>query len=344
MTNKKTILIATGIYPPDIGGPATYAKALEEEFRSLGFNVLVRYFRQEKGLPPILRHIFYFLKVCLVMSRVDYAIALDTFSVGLPTVLAGLIFRKKVIIRTGGDFLWETYVNRTKKSLILSSFYLKSPDFTSKEKIIFKLTKFALGGADKVVFSTDWQRNIWVPAYNLDFKKTKIIENFFNFQNFEEVESDFLVVAPRKYLWAGRDIFLKNTNFLKQAFANAKKENPDLDLEIITNLPQAKLFEKMKACDVVTVPSLSEISPNLVLEGLSLGKPFILSKETGYFEKLKGLGLFVDPLSIDEISKAILEMAKPEIYKNYRKAINNFNFSHSYREICLEFIDLFEEN
>src|SRR3989344_1308256 len=37
----KNILIATGIFPPDIGGPATYTKILSEELPKLGWEVKV---------------------------------------------------------------------------------------------------------------------------------------------------------------------------------------------------------------------------------------------------------------------------------------------------------------
>ena len=33
---RKNLLIATPIYPPDVGGPATYAKKIREEFKRRG--------------------------------------------------------------------------------------------------------------------------------------------------------------------------------------------------------------------------------------------------------------------------------------------------------------------
>lgn len=338
--NKKSILIATGLYPPDVGGPVYYAKNLRDEFNSLGFKTIVKSYGLEKKLPIGLRHLWYFFRVFFVVPSVDYIIILDTFSVGWPTVMASKIFGKKVVIRTGGDFLWETYVNRTKEFIILPSFYHQPGHWNFKEKLIFYLTRWTLKQTWKIVFSTDWQRNIWLSAYDLDKSKTIIIENYLH-----SVKNSNLikVVTPRKYLWAGRDIFLKNIDSLKKSFSQAQVKNKNLELEIVTDLPQNVLFEKIKNCHILIVPSLSEISPNLVLEGLVLGKPFILTKETGYQEKLKGLGLFVNPLSIDEITEAILTMAQPGVYRQYCEAVNQFNFTHTYRDICLEFISLFQQ-
>ena len=41
MNNKKKILIATGIYPPSIGGPATYSKMLFDELPHYNIEVKV---------------------------------------------------------------------------------------------------------------------------------------------------------------------------------------------------------------------------------------------------------------------------------------------------------------
>ncbi|MEI6596731.1 MAG: GtrA family protein, partial [bacterium] len=140
--NSKTkILIATGIYPPDIGGPAQYAKNLVEQFTELGYEVKVLSYRLEKKLPIGLRHILYFLRVMFNLSNTNLIIALDTFSVGMPAVIAAIIFNKKIIIRTGGDFLWESYVERSGDLVTLKQFYEIKPGLILKEKIIFILSR-----------------------------------------------------------------------------------------------------------------------------------------------------------------------------------------------------------
>ena len=45
------ILIATPLYPPDIGGPATYAKILEDELPKQGVTVSVVSFHVVRHLP-----------------------------------------------------------------------------------------------------------------------------------------------------------------------------------------------------------------------------------------------------------------------------------------------------
>ena len=116
------ILIATGIYPPKVGGPAQYAKNLKDSFEKLGHEVIVKTYGVEDYLPSGVRHLFFLFKIIPAVLSSDMIFVLDTFSVGLPAVLACKIFGKKSMIRTGGDFLWEGYVERTGKKILLRKF------------------------------------------------------------------------------------------------------------------------------------------------------------------------------------------------------------------------------
>ncbi|MDO8590908.1 MAG: hypothetical protein Q7R65_02930, partial [bacterium] len=107
------ILIATGIYPPDIGGPAQYAFNVEKVWKNWGHQVDVRSFRFERMFPTGVRHVIYFFKCFPSALRAVFILVLVTWSVALPAIFLGWLLRKKTIIRTGGDFLWESYVERT---------------------------------------------------------------------------------------------------------------------------------------------------------------------------------------------------------------------------------------
>src|SRR6185295_2431645 len=99
------ILIATGIYPPDIGGPAQYARNLYETWKKAGHEVKVAAYRWERAFPPGVRHVLYFLKILRKGWNVDLILVLDTWSAAVPAMHACRIMRKPYMIRTGGDFL-----------------------------------------------------------------------------------------------------------------------------------------------------------------------------------------------------------------------------------------------
>ncbi len=100
------ILIATGIFPPDIGGPATYSKLLFDELPKRGFEVDVLSFGEVRKFPKIVRHFIYFLKVLSLGRKSDIIFVQDPVSVGLPVCIASKILRKKFALKIVGDYAW----------------------------------------------------------------------------------------------------------------------------------------------------------------------------------------------------------------------------------------------
>ena len=103
----KKILIATGLYPPDIGGPATYVCMLEKELPAHGIECVTVPFTHVRHLPKIVRHVVYFWKLVKEARAMDAVYAQDPVSVGVPALLVSFIFRKPFLIRLGGDYAWE---------------------------------------------------------------------------------------------------------------------------------------------------------------------------------------------------------------------------------------------
>jgi glycosyltransferase involved in cell wall biosynthesis len=328
------ILIATGIYPPQIGGPAQYAKELALALERAGQTVEVVTYGPERGLPTGGRHLAYLLKIFPAVRRADLIIALDTFSVGFPVAVAAKILGKKLIIRTGGDFLWEQFVERTGEKVLFRNFYQTVVSrWDKKEEWIYKLTKFTLHQARLVVFSTDWQRQIWLGPYQLRESQTAIIENYYG-----PKERSF--EAPGKiFLGATRPLVWKNLDTLGRIFFDLKRHDGHLQLDL-ENAPYEEFLDKMRHAYAVILISLGDISPNMILDAIRMGKPFILTKETGLYDRLRGYGLFVDPEDERDIAEKIITMADPEEYARWRARVNQFNFTHTWDEIAGEFITL----
>ncbi len=334
-SNKnKRILIATGIYPPKIGGPAQYAKNLKESFERMGYSVVVKTFNTENRLPTGIRHIFFFLKIIPAVLRVDFIFALDTFSVGLPTVAASRIFGKKVIIRTGGDFLWEGYVERTKKKVLFRNFYsTEKNNLSLKEKIIFLVTKWTLHNTTHIIFSTEWQRDIFINAYILDKNRTSVIENYYGSKESDgEPASKEFIGSTRKLVW-------KNLDILENVFKKIQEGNSEVSF-FLGNLPYEDLMQKMKKSYATILVSLGDISPNMILDSIRQGIPFICTKEIGIYERIKDAGIFVDPLNESEIKNAIKELLTEEGYRKAKERVKSFNFVHTWDEIAKEFLDI----
>ncbi|MFM2357551.1 MAG: hypothetical protein RJA61_288 [Candidatus Parcubacteria bacterium] len=328
------ILIATGIYPPSIGGPALYAQELKNTFVRQGHKVIVKTFSFEKKLPSGLRHILFFFKSFYAVLVSDMVIALDTMSVGLPVVILSRLLRKKIVVRIGGDFLWETYVERTKKDVLLKDFYKDTTLFSFKDKFIFFLTHIVLRWSTKIVFNSIWQKDLWVSVYGIEPKKVSVIDNFYG----KKISS----VAPVKknFIWATRPLYLKNGNRLKLAFERARQINPDIVLEVGT-MPRPILMDCISKCYAVIVPSLTDISPNLIFDALQYNKPFIVTEETGLPQDIKETGVLVDPLDIKDIEEKILFVAEDRNYERLVVQSRSYNKVHDWDAITREFLALF---
>ncbi len=331
------IFICTGIYPPDIGGPAEYAKNIVEELRSDGHEVTVFSYGKEKSMPAGIRHIFYFFRILPGAASADLIIALDTFSVGLPAVLAAKIVNRKIIVRVGGDFLWENYIESGGREITISDLYRQKPRLSPKQKLIFKLSKYVFEKSSALVFSTDWQKQIIIKNYHLKNKNIYIVENYYG----NKLQS--LEPKEKNYIFAGRLIGLKNLKRLKEAFSLAQKIDPEIKLEILSDLAHADLMSRIAGCYAVILPSYSDISPNFILDAIRMNKPFIMTKETGFYDKLKDIGLFIDPFDEEDIKEKILFLADDQNYKKYKTAVLNFTFTHSWKEITEEFLKIYQK-
>jgi glycosyltransferase involved in cell wall biosynthesis len=326
------ILLATGIYPPQIGGPAQYAKNLAEALRAQGNEVLVRTYELERKLPMGVRHLLFFFRSLWAMPGTDLVIALDTFSVALPAVCAARLCGKKIIIRTGGDFLWEFYVERTGDLVLFKDFYATRRDeLNFKEQLIFKLTRWTLQGVNGIIFSTQWQRDVFTSAYGLDMSKSFVIENFYG----ERLPSD--IPSMMNFLSSSRLFKGKNQERLSEAFQIVNKKGV-LAVSDTVAVPHDEFIEKMRYSYAVLVVSISDISPNVILEAIRLGKPFIMTRETGITKKLKDIALLVDPENVDDIAEKIEMLCNPKIYAEYQSRVQNFTYTHSWKEIAKEFL------
>src|SRR5947207_4108039 len=111
------LLIVTGIYPPDVGGPATHAKDLFDELTERGHAARVvslwdggrveardGVVRFPRRWPPVIRSIVVIRWIARYARRFDaiYATGLHT-----EAVIGGRIAGVPVIVKIVGDPVWE---------------------------------------------------------------------------------------------------------------------------------------------------------------------------------------------------------------------------------------------
>lgn len=311
------ILITTGLTESDIGGPFQYGPRLRYEFEKLGHKVrVVKYGSVEASILGIWRHAIW----------ADKILALDTFSVGFSSVLAAKLFRRKVVIRVGGDFIWSAYVNRTREKLSLPEFYRNFPRLNVKEKVLFALSGWTIKKANFLAFNTEWQRNIWSSFYKIPDSKTGIVRNYIP----EKKEGN--APASKNFLWAGRLIPEKNPKMLKK-----------FGVDIVTGKSHEEVLDKIRNSYATVSFAWTDICPNFILEGISCDKPFIMTRETGLNEMFPKGGIFIDPLSEAEIEKAMKALLEKNIYNKYVDELKSLNLSHNWAKMAEEFIEIWKK-
>ena len=330
------ILIASGIYPPDIGGPAQYARNLYETWKKQGHDVKVAAYRWERAFPPVIKHLFYFSKILRKGWNADLILVLDNFLAAVPTMLACMLMRKKYIIRTGGDLLWEWYVERTGEMILFKDFYSTPRQFSFKEKIILKWSRAAFRYASMVIFSSQWQKDIWEKEYKLNLAKTTLVENYCGpRESCIEPENRVFVAGTRLIRW-------KNVELLKEAFEEArievKRRNlPDIELDCGKAVYDS-FVEKIRRSYAVILVSLGDISPNMIFDAIRVGTPFIVTKENGIMPRIKDAALCVDPQNKKDIVEKIVWLADPKNRATQAHKVQTIPFTHSWEQIADEIV------
>lgn len=137
MSKSKKILIAAGIFPPEIGGPASYGKTLADKLDNSDTTVLTyssvfkfkgdgdgpyKVVRVWKKLPQGLKQLTYFLKAIFLAKKSDTIFALNAVSAGIPAMYAAKIAKKKFLVKIVGDAAWERAMGIGKTYLMLNDF------------------------------------------------------------------------------------------------------------------------------------------------------------------------------------------------------------------------------
>ncbi len=330
------ILIVTDIYPPEIGGPAEYAKNLGEVWKREGHEVKVKIFGRFKRIPWGLRHVIFLIYLAPTVIWSDCIFTLGAFSAGVSAVASKLFFKKN-IFRTGGDFLWEMYVERTGDLVLLRNFYqTRLNKFSFKEKLIFRLMKWALHNLSAIIWSTSWQRDIFMAPYQLSGRKHFVVENYYGPRiPVSTPESKNFIATTRNLKW-------KNLSRLKSVFERDEVRSSGVKLDMAA-LPHAEFLEKISRSYAVIIASLGDISPNTILDAIRTSKPFILTCENGLSDRIKEIALFVDPEDEEDMAEKVLWLSDPANYEQQRRKVANFTFTHTWEEIAAEYLNIYKQ-
>jgi len=344
------ILIAAGIYPPDPGGPALHAWRQHKWFCEHGHQSEVVALSAYRYLPPGVRHLAYLLNLLTKAWKSEIVFAHDALGAGLPALIAAKVFFKKFVVRIGGDVAWERMAEGG-TSISMLEWYESGAYVNDKN---FHRSKFLLRQCDRVFVPSEILKSIYTKYYGITSEVIVVMPNPLPKATTGSGDRGETII------FASRLVAYKNLDFVIRVMARIFSKHPDLKLVVLGDGPemiplttlsreldvtdnvifkglvsQEEVEREIAKCCFTIAPALTEFNPNYVLLGLSLGKPFLISREQGL-----GLGvppeLQFDPRSEGELESRILALLEPQSYAETVKTLKNLGPRKDWDEYLIE--------
>jgi len=335
---SKKILVAAGLYPPDIGGPATYARMIEERLPPRGIEVTILAFGQVRHLPKIIRHLAYGYRLWKMTDGHDVIYALDGVSVGLPAMLVAKFKKKPLIIRLGGDYAWEQGSQRFKLTATLDWYTKNRQEANWTTRLLAWIQDVVVARATKVVVPSHYLKSIVATWRGVKAENIEVIYSALFPLTVPDSKDDLrtqLNYSSFTIMSAGRLVPWKGFSTLLDVVAELKNDIPDLTLVIAGNGPQQSVLENkikelqieqqvrlvgslskealgasIKAADVFVLNTGYEGLSHQLIEVMDIGVPIVTTKVGGNGELIEDrvTGLLVKFDDINGLKEAILEL------------------------------------
>ena len=358
------ILITVGIFPPDIGGPASFVPKIAKHLINMDNKVKIICLADEENLLledelDVLRirrstylPIRWFKTISLILKHGRKSDILFVNGLGIEAAIANLYLRKKIIRKIVGDPVWERFYNKKRTSETFDDFQnLKHNLNVRIQKLI---RNWSISSSEVVITPSDHLKEF----INRTNPKTEVlkINNGIEITEFKRSKTP---LHEFNILINSRLVVQKNIHLVIEAMGSIKNLNINLKIigeggeferleNIITDLKiqnRVKMIGKvennlisefLKTSNLFIQASDYEGLPHSILEAINYEVP-ILSTEVGGCKDLLDNGdrgfIISSPQNKQQIAEKI-----DYIYENYDIALtkavaakkyiqNKYNFS-----------------
>ncbi len=331
MNKCNKILIATGIYPPEIGGPATYAEMMARELPKRGIAVGILPFREVRGYPKVFRHIMYFFKVIRLSREADIIFTQDPVSTGVPVIFASWFTGKKVVMRVAGDYAWEQARQRFGVADSIDDFQDKK--YGLRVELFRCLQRFSVKHAGVVITPSNYFNRL-VSGWLKNKKEIKTIYNGIElsdaFEKAPKYTDKTIITAGRMVPWKGFDVLIKILGKLpdwrliiagdgadKERLVDlAKQAGVEKRVEFTGNIPRTELFSKIYRSHIFALLTTFESFSFQTVEAMHVGVPVIASNIGNLSEIIDDgkNGVLVNPTDEDGVRALIEKIGRENGY------------------------------
>jgi glycosyltransferase involved in cell wall biosynthesis len=260
------IILATPVYPPEIGGPATYTKELAKRLRDEHEIVIVAYastseiiegttlFVASKRRPLPVRLLKFFILLYKASRGADVIYVQNAMAAGFPAVLVSMMRGIPLVLKFVGDEAWEraSQERRTKKRL---EEFLAAPEGGWRTSLRMLIQGFVLRHANIVTTPSLYLRDAIVRTYRIKGERAVV-----NYNAGEETETApfSATPVPHQIVTTARLVEWKGLDGIIRAVAILKKRFPDVRAVILGDGPEEErlktLASELGIADHISLP------------------------------------------------------------------------------------------
>ena len=338
------ICLITGIFPPDIGGPATYISRLAYALFQENHDVIVITLGDEKLDVPfpvqrISRRFPLPLRIFLVfLTLLRHGWHSDVWYINgleLPAVLAGKLLRKRLVMKIVGDYAWERSMNRGLTWDSIDDFQQRSQQ--SHVEFHKRLRTWLARQVEQVITPSRYLKTL-VAGWGVPPERIQVIYNAIeplpqdlrtNAEIRQELEmsqdDQIIITVGRLVKWKGVESLIQ----LLPRFENSVKllivgDGPEKNklteftehlnltrrVKFTGALPRKRVLELLQAADMFVLNTGYEGFSHILLEAMMTGTPVITTSVCGNPELVQHQknGFLVNPSDSIELFQAVASL------------------------------------
>jgi glycosyltransferase involved in cell wall biosynthesis len=337
------VLIVTGIWPPDVGGPASHAPEVAGELRARGHQVEVittadrapapesyRVHWASRRLPRGVRHVATALLIARSARRAD--VVYSTGMIGR-SVLGATLARTPLVLKLTSDPTYERAIRYGLTSADLEGFQRARG---LRLRVLRLARDVALARAARVVVPSASLRELalsWPGAGEIEVLPNAIepdsaVASREELRQRHGIDGPTLVFAGRLSVQKSVDVALRALTQLNGLSLVLAGDGPDADklrrlaaelgldgrARFLGAQPRDVVFELLRAADAVVLSSSWENFPHVLVEALAVGTPVVATATGGVTEIVRDgeNGLLVPPGDPDALAGSIRRLFDDE--------------------------------